>query len=152
MIRNCICCGVEFETLISKKVSCTRTCSMKQRQKFYGDQYTNKHRSASARNFLRSLSKKKADRRDLSIDFLHDLYVKQEGKCAISGREMTFICGEGRITTNISIDRIDSSVGYLESNIQLVCIQANKMKSELNLEDLVSWAEDIVNHDKRKRK
>lgn len=144
MIRTCICCGVDFETLISKKVSCTRACSVKQRQKLYGDKYTNKHRSSSAKNFLRSLSKKKADRRDLSVDFLCELYDKQQGKCALSGKEMTYICGTGRVPTNISIDRIDSNVGYEESNIQLVCIQANKMKAELDLTSLHDWCKSIL--------
>ena len=150
MIRNCICCGVEFETLINKKVSCTRACSQKQRNRIYGDKYTYKYRSASARNFLSSLSKKKANRRNLSVDFLNALYLKQDGKCAISGREMTYASGEGRVPTNISIDRIDSNIGYEESNIQLVCIQVNKMKAELNLMDLHEWCEDIINHGKRK--
>lgn len=82
-----------------------------------------------------------------------ELYAKQEGRCALSGRIMTYQTGLGRIPTNLSIDRIDSQIGYELSNIQLVCIQANKMKAELSSEDLTSWCEDIVDtYDKRKKK
>jgi hypothetical protein len=63
---------------------------------------------------------------------------------------MTYQSGIGRVPTNISIDRIDSSLGYDPSNIQLVCVQANKMKAELNQKELVSWCSDIVEYDKKK--
>ena len=81
------------------------------------------------------------------------LYEKQEGKCALSGRTMTYQTGEGRVPTNISIDRIDPKIGYELGNIQLVCIQANKMKAELSGNELRDWCLDIVNtNDKRKKK
>lgn len=139
---------------MTKKVACTRKCSQSYRQReVYKDKYTTIHRSLNPKNFLKALSKKKATRRDLSIDFLMELYEKQSGRCALSGRIMTYQTGAGRIPTNISIDRIDSRVGYEPCNIQLVCIQANKMKAELSSEDLTGWCEDIVNtYDKRKKK
>lgn len=79
----------------------------------------------------------------MSLDFLEDLYNKQNGKCAISGFDMTYITGSGRVPTNISIDRIDSNIGYVRDNVQLVCIQANKMKAELTMKELKTWVEAI---------
>ena len=45
---------------------------------------------------------------------------------------MTYIFNNGRIPTNISVDRIDSSGGYTRDNIQLVCMAVNQMKSDLD--------------------
>lgn len=112
-----------------------------------------KYRGANYRNFLMSLRTKIAHRRDLDINFLCKLYEDQNGLCAVSGRQLTFICGSGVIPTNISIDRIDPFGEYTEDNVQLVCRQANTMKQRLNQEELAGWCEDIVNtYDKRKRK
>jgi len=93
---------------------------------------------------MNGLTHKKIKDRNLSVDFLYSLWEKQEGLCAISGREMTYITGEGRIPTNISVDRIDSSIGYEESNCQLTCLQVNLMKQNLNESDLIFWCNDIV--------
>lgn len=147
MIKACISCGAVFETDIGRKVSCSRACSQKwRRDNVYGDKYTIKHRGATPRNFLLSLSKKKGERRNLSIEFLLNLYNKQQGLCAISGVKMTHLTGNGRVPTNISIDRIDSNKGYDEDNVQLVCRQVNIMKSELSLEELKSWCSNILNN------
>lgn len=100
-----------------------------------------------------SLRTKLSQRRDLDIEFLMKLYEDQEGKCAVSGRQMTHICGEGNIATNMSIDRLNPLGEYTEDNIQLVCRQVNIMKQRLTQEDLAGWCQDITNtYDKRKKK
>lgn len=112
-----------------------------------------KWRRANYRNFLMSLRTKLSQRRDLDIDVLCKLYEDQKGLCAISGRQLTFICGEGIIPTNISIDRINPLGPYEPDNIRLVCRQANIMKQRLSDEELVSWCKDVIDtNDKRKRK
>ena len=97
-----------------------------------------------------SLRTKLSHRRDLDIDVLCKLYEDQKGLCALSGRPLTFITGKGFVSTNISIDRIDSNIGYIESNIRLVCRHANTMKLTFSDEDLYKWCQDIL--DKRKKK
>jgi hypothetical protein len=44
-----------------------------------------------------------------------------------------------------SIDRIDSSKGYIKDNIVLCCARANTIKMDLSLEDLKIWIKDINN-------
>lgn len=39
---------------------------------------------------------------------------------------------DGRIPTNVSVDRIDSKKGYTRDNVQLVCMAINQMKSDLD--------------------
>lgn len=140
-------CAIGIEP--PKKMFCSRKCSGAWRAlNVYHDKYTYKYRAASPRNFLMGLAKKKRERRDLTVDYLFDLYNKQQGLCAVSGRVMTYIAGEGRVPTNMSIDRINSNIGYVEGNIQLACVQANKMKMELTREELYSWCKDIIETNK----
>lgn len=110
----------------------------------YNYSYQKAHRARSPRNYLGQLRSYYNRRATLSLDFLEDLYYRQEGLCALTGKELTFVQDGGRTPTNISIDRINSSVGYLETNVQLVCHQVNTMKSDLSVTELRSWCESIL--------
>jgi hypothetical protein len=57
---------------------------------------------------------------------------------------MTYLAGSGRTLTNISIDRIDSSKGYLRGNVQFVCDIVNRMKSSMTQEELLFWCRKIL--------
>lgn len=139
---KCLHCGTKIE-LPKKSFCCTN------HKTYYYNKQNNyekqkEYRSRSPRHFMNGLTHKKIKDRNLTVDFLDSLYKKQNGKCAISGRDMTYITGQGRVPTNISIDRIDSSKGYEEENCQLTCLQVNLMKQNLHESDLVFWCEDIV--------
>lgn len=69
---------------------------------------------------------------NLDYTFIIELYNKQNKKCAITGIEMTTLKGKGLYFSNVSIDRIDPTIGYLKSNVQLVCFWANQAKSNLD--------------------
>ena len=78
---------------------------------------------------------------DITVDFLMDLLEKQDGLCAMSGIEMLTTthrdeCPEGmRINPNkLSIDRIDSNIGYTKNNVQLVCCWVNLMKLDMPID------------------
>lgn len=83
-------------------------------------------------------------RKHLTVEQLNQLYVKQKGKCALSGFELTAIRGKSAFPTNVSIDRIDNSKGYTIDNIQLVCRKANTMKGEETWEELLDWCTAIL--------
>lgn len=62
---------------------------------------------------------------------------------------MTFIKdGTGYHLTNISIERIDNAVGYVEENVCLVCLAVNMMKYTLDLNELVDWCKLIASNNK----
>lgn len=79
---------------------------------------------------------------------LEELWQEQGGKCAITGVEMTHVAGEGRVYTNVSIDRVDSTAGYTRDNIRLVCVIVNIMKHTMSDEELLEWCRLILK-DKR---
>ena len=50
----------------------------------------------------------------------------------------------GVVPTNCSIDRIDSKVGYIVGNVQLVCRAANVAKSDLGADEFVKLCRAVV--------
>lgn len=57
------------------------------------------------------------------------LWKLQNGLCAISGMEMLSIFKDPQ---TISIDRIDSNIGYISGNVQLVCQWVNFAKNSFS--------------------
>lgn len=92
------------------------------------------------------LLKRRYNKANLSSHHLIQLYHNQKGLCALSQVPMTFLHGEGNVSTNISIDRIVPDLGYEEGNIQLVCRVVNHMKWSLTLDELKQWCKLII-HD-----
>jgi hypothetical protein len=67
---------------------------------------------------------------DLSIEDLADVWEKQGGRCALTGRYLLFPDVQYRDTKSgtASVDRIDSILGYTKDNIQFVHKDINNMK------------------------
>lgn len=85
---------------------------------------------------------------DIDLQYLHELWDKQKGLCALSGIPMTYYFDSGRVPTNLSVDRIDSGLGYIKGNIQLVCMAVNQMKSDLTIEQLKYFCKSILEYQK----
>lgn len=66
---------------------------------------------------------------NITTPFMTALWEKQQGKCAKTGVEMGRI-GDKWLAP--SIDRIDSSIGYEQDNVQWVCWRYNDAKSNMN--------------------
>ena len=92
----------------------------------------------------RDRAKKKNLPFTITKEYLKELWDKQEGKCAISGVEMTFEQCNGRTPKNVSIDQINHKEGYVPGNVQLVCMAINQMKSDLELDELYSFCNAIL--------
>lgn len=91
---------------------------------------------------------------ELDIDFLKELYNKQDGKCAISGLPLTYEKSKtgkgGIIPTNMSLDRIDNSKGYRRDNVQLLCTIINVMKHTSTEDELLIYCNAIIKNNKKK--
>ena len=72
------------------------------------------------------------DNRSAVVEYLKQLYDHQEGLCAISKIPMTF---DRKCENAVSVDRIDSTIGYQPDNIHLTCWWVNRMKFDLELND-----------------
>ena len=93
--------------------------------------------------------KRNAERRgiefNLTIQYISELFDKQNGICALSGMEIEF----GRVRTSgttASLDRIDSTKGYIEGNVQWVHKLVNRMKMDITEDVFLQLCEKITTH------
>ena len=86
---------------------------------------------------------------DVTIEYLWDLYLKQNRKCALTGLSIFMRRsgkkGRGKRGT-ASLDRINSDLPYQEGNVQWVHKVVNKMKGLLNQQVFVAFCEAITRH------
>ena len=104
----------------------------------YDRETNNKYRRGSCISHKLAGSKRhaKAKKLEHTIDltYLRNLWNIQKGLCKYSGLPLGNI-GDGLYSP--SIDRIDSSKGYIEGNVQWVCWGINDMKSNLNESEFI---------------
>jgi hypothetical protein len=70
----------------------------------------------------------------------------QQWKCSRTGIDLDLTLGDGRKPFGPTIDRIDNSLGYEPSNIQLVCNLYNYCKNEHTDSDVLTFASALVAH------
>ena len=84
---------------------------------------------------------------DITIQDAWNQYIKQDGKCNITGILIFFGNSreeENKGKTTASLDRIDSSKDYTIDNIQWVHKKVNQMKWNLTQEDFICIANIIA--------
>jgi len=80
---------------------------------------------------------------DISRDDILLLKQNQNNKCKYwIGRDLEWCKNAGKYKA--SIDRIDSNLGYIKTNIQLVCYQINIFKGNLEHCDFVECVNDNI--------
>lgn len=77
---------------------------------------------------------------DLTMECLFELFREQDGKCAISGVEITL---GSRTTQTASLDRIDSTKNYDIDNVQWTHKTVNRMKMDTPQEEFLEWCSKI---------
>lgn len=71
----------------------------------------------------------------VSPEYLNTLFLQQKSKCALSGIELTFSKKFKSHDGSASLDRIDSTKGYIPGNVQWIHKTINAMK--MNLDEVV---------------
>jgi len=79
---------------------------------------------------------------DIDAEYLADLLIEQDYKCALSGWDIDAM----EINNNsASLDRIDSTKGYVKGNVQWVHKMVNMCKQQYTQEQFVSMCISIAN-------
>jgi hypothetical protein len=90
---------------------------------------------------------------EINENFINELLIQQNGKCFYSGviLDLTGIGGNGnQMNLNtLSIDRFDSNIGYVKSNIVLVTAIVNSMKNDLSNDAFINTIDLICQFNKR---
>ena len=75
----------------------------------------------------------------ITPEYVRQIYHQQQGKCVYTGVELVPPNRHTRLHDSniVSVDRIDSSLGYVEGNIQLVTKQVNMMKQSMSHAEFV---------------
>lgn len=79
---------------------------------------------------------------EITIEHIWELFLKQDRKCALSGMPISFPKRADGLRT-ASLDRIDSSKGYVLDNIQWVHKDVNWMKGSFTQEYFVNICKKI---------
>jgi hypothetical protein len=82
---------------------------------------------------------------NITIEYIWNLFLEQKKKCALSGIEITMPEKSGSRPT-ASLDRIDSSKGYIEGNVQWVHKDVNWMKNSFNQDYFIFICKQIANN------
>lgn len=81
---------------------------------------------------------------ELDKKYMLQLYLKQEGKCALTGLLFEFNFNENfsKRPFSLSIDRINSKLGYTKNNVRFICSAVNSALSEYgdNVFDIICQA------------
>lgn len=91
---------------------------------------------------------------DLTPEYLNRLYLKQNKRCAFSGMEIGFDKESAARERNItaSLDRIDSTKGYVKGNVQWVFKDFNKMKQSFDDVTFFQLCKEVAIHTQRNKK
>lgn len=85
---------------------------------------------------------------NITKEYIWDLFLKQNRKCALTGLELKF-CSKYNIPDGTaSLDRIDSSKGYVPGNVQWIHKNLNKMKMEFSQDQFIDYCKLVVENSK----
>ena len=85
----------------------------------------------------KSRSKDSKKGHSLTLEYLVDLFIEQRGKCAIS---KGYFCLMKRNDRMFSLDRKDSSKGYVPGNVWWVWTRINIMKGSMTMNELADMS------------
>lgn len=81
-----------------------------------------------------------ASRRGLIVSVTNEYAVSLfEGRCALTGVPI-------ELNVTASLDRIDSSLGYIEGNLQWLHKDINRMKSDWNQNDFIEMCRRVADY------
>ena len=170
-LGTCSCdnCGLEFkkpqsEIIRNKKLGrqnfCSRTCVGLNNVKNFGERRNNydiskhsgwrKDEFTKFRYHFRNIKSRNKEV-DITLEDLRDVWNTQQEICPYLGVKLT-LNSYGNIKkdsiTSASLDRIDSSKGYVKGNIQWVSRAVNLMKNDMSENELLKIFDLIVENRK----
>lgn len=94
----------------------------------------NKHAQSKNREF------------NITLPYIWELFLKQNRKCIYTGQILVFATWDDKFEQTASLDRIDSSQGYTEGNVQWIHKDINTVKSNWTEEKFLLLCRLVVSH------
>ena len=108
-----------------------------------------------AANLRRAANRGDASQKiEVDLDYVYDVGASQDFLCALTGVELEFTrggqqwLGKWCNPNSCTIDRIDSTKGYVEGNIQLITWKANCLKQHMNNDDFIEFCKEVAHWNK----
>ncbi len=120
-----------------------------EKKREYGRASYARTRNDFRRFLMKMITNKRSGAKRLGVEFaievdnLLDLYVDQQGRCALSGRPLEW-GSKGMQRDTLSIDRVYQTQGYVPGNIRLVTYQANFARNRFSDEELFAFCEAVL--------
>lgn len=144
--RYCPNCGSikRLEEFHSYKLSYCKQCEKIKYDEKTGEKKLSDFILYKIKNSVMSLYKRHPDlTSDIDFNYIMDMYNSQNGKCFYSGRILEL---SRKSDFSLSIDRIDSKVGYMKGNIVLCCKIINYMKQEYDVGLFLRLCKDVAKY------
>jgi hypothetical protein len=125
---------LELSPLKAERTKSCRQCGEQKRRKNYRD-----IPSSYIRQILNGADKRRYSF-EISIEEVWEIFENQNKKCALSGVDINF---ENKTA---SLDRIDSTKGYVKNNVQWVHKIINQMKSNRTDRVFIEWCKVVAEH------
>lgn len=154
----CPVCGKKFLKALSEykrsekknkkhycSLSCSGKCANTGREIIIPESFKDHWEGSTAddctpfRYYLKT-AKQRKHKVDIDCGYLSNLWIKQKGLCALTGLNITLkthtTTSRDLGLTTASLDRIDSSKGYIKGNVQFVCVGINLLKGQRTNEEV----------------
>lgn len=98
---------------------------------------------------IKAHAKRRKIKFELNKEYLWSVFSNQKEMCALTGLKLTFPTSHNEMKRgvgNASLDRIDSSKGYVEKNVQWVHKDINMMKQQLSTTRFVNMCNLVSKH------
>jgi hypothetical protein len=145
--KTCLKCHTTFSMLEFYKVKKTgvyssycKKCYSNLRRDSLSLSY--KNRANSLFNSAKHGSKKRGIIFKITKDDIIRQYERQNGKCYYSGLPISLISKDDNV---MSLDRINSELGYVPNNIVICGWKINKMKSDFSIDKFLKLCKEICN-------
>lgn len=89
----------------------------------------------------RKSSEKRGNEFSLTREDFVNMWEKQDGICVYTGMQMDL---QPNTPLSVSVERVDSNIGYTESNTVLCCNVINRMKSNLDGETFFDMCKAVT--------
>lgn len=97
---------------------------------------------------IRSSAKKRDLEFSINVQYVWELFLKQNKRCIYTGRELVFMKKfiKGAYDQTASLDRIDSSKGYVEGNVQWIHKDIQEIKWDRSEIDFIELCQEVISY------
>jgi len=96
---------------------------------------------------LRDRVKRKPRDFNLTLEYLKEIWDKQNGKCPFTNFDLELRTYKNDSRLNIksaSLDRIDNSKGYVQGNVRFVSVMFNFARNKFSDEEVIEFAQAVI--------